>query len=390
MLRGMKQPSGIRAACCTLALIGTGLPLSAAAVDVRMCTDRGAIEISLDERAAPLHARNFARNVDDGFYSGTILHRVVPDSMVQGGSYTTTLERRPAQDPITSEARNGLSNLRGTIAASRAGDSASGSTQFFINLSDNTHLDATADTPGYTVFGRVTAGLEILDDISRQPTRTSGSLADLPVAPVELTSVTTLTRESFFGLSVEASPADLARQFEAAVGRSDAAAILASIDALRQGCETLSTRQYLAEAEAAIELDRIERARYSLAQYLAGASRADPQLSRMQRLYAGLPAPGQSNIAERAAQCRRPAAPTIPPAWATDFQTLSATERTMRSYHLNGDFYLRCVGQMLDSGDLNATELRDATVLYNEVVIEMTAVTSRFNASVRAFKEAND
>jgi cyclophilin family peptidyl-prolyl cis-trans isomerase len=315
---------------------------------------------------------------------------VVPGSLVQGGSYTPDLERRRPRDPVRSESGNGLSNLRGTVSAPQSGDAASASSQFVINLGNNAHLDPAPGSPGYTVFGRVTAGLEILDGISMLPTRRVAELTEVPLAPVELTSVTTLTRTAMFGLSVEADPARLRADFETARNRSDVAATLATIDALRRGCLDLDSRHFLAEAEAAIELDRIERARYSLEQYLAGANRNDPQFQRLQRLYTGLPQPGSSNVEARVSHCRQPLAPSIPNAYSTDLATLRAIEGSLRSYRQNGEFFLRCVAQVIDSGTLNDLETADATALYNDVVIELTAVTTRFNATARAFIEAND
>jgi peptidyl-prolyl cis-trans isomerase A (cyclophilin A) len=360
---------------------------SAAAAEVRICTNLGAIDVELDDQNAPRHTRNFLDYANSGFYSGTVFHRVVPDTMVQGGSYDASLERRRPREPVASESQNGLSNLRGTIAASRGADPDSATSQFFFNLSDNTHLDATAGNPGYTVFGRVTAGLDVLDAISRLPTRTAGELTDVPVPLVTLESVTSLQRSRTFGLSVEPDPTALQRQFESAAASGDAQSILASIDDLRRSCITLDPAQSVAEAEAASALGNVDRARYALEQYLARADARDSERARAERLYAGLPTPRQSDIAARVAHCRQPASPSIPNGRFTDLATMQTVEGSILRFRQLGRLYLSCLAQVMDSGELNEAESIDATKIYNDMVVEITNVTTRFNTAAREFKQ---
>lgn len=371
-----------------LAITAVALAPQAFAVDIRICTTQGIIELELDERNAPRHARNFARYADSGFYAGTIIHRAVADTMVQAGAYDLRLDRRRPGEPVANESANGLSNRRGTIAASRADDPDSASTQFYINLTDNTHLDASASTPGYTVFGRVTAGLDVLDAISRLPTRQMGELNEVPVPLVEFESVSVLERESLFGFTAEPDAETLRADFEAAMARNDAAMTLAAIDGLRRACLTLDSRQRLAEAEAALALDRADRARYGLEQYLARATTLDPLLPRAQRLYAALPAPESSDIERLLVQCRRPPVPSIPDGRFTELATMQTIEDQVRRYRQLGQSYLLCVERMLDSGELNERETIDATERYNEVVIELTATATRFNQAVARFRSA--
>jgi cyclophilin family peptidyl-prolyl cis-trans isomerase len=307
--------------------------------------------------------------------------------MVQGGSYDASLERRRPQDPIASESQNGLSNVRGTIAASRGADPDSATSQFFFNLSDNTHLDAAAGNAGYTVFGRVTAGLDVLDAISRLPTRTAGELTDVPVPLVTLESVTSLERNRTFGLSVEPDPAALQRQFESAAASGDAQSILASIDKLRQSCITLDPAQSVAEAEAAKALGNVDRARYALEQYLARADTRAAERPRAERLYADLPTPRESDVAARVAHCRQPASPSIPNGRFTDLATMQTVEGSILRFRQLGRVYLNCLAQVIDSGELDEAESIDATKIYNAMVVEITNVTTRFNAAAREFKQ---
>jgi cyclophilin family peptidyl-prolyl cis-trans isomerase len=361
---------------------------AAFAVDIRFCTPEGNFVVELDEQSAPLHAANFARYVESGFYTGTVLHRVVAGSMVQGGSYGPTLERRRPGNPVRNESQNRLSNERGTIAASRGQDPDSATSQFFFNLADNAHLDAVPGTPGYTVFGRVTSGLDVLDRIAALPTRRVGELSDVPQPAVGLESVSLLPRAAGFGLAAGPDATALATVFDSALAGGDPAAILAAVDGLRRGCVTLDGRQHVAEAEAALALGLADRARYGLEQYLARATTLDPMLPRAQRLYSGVPIERSSNIDALLASCEAPAAPSIPDGRSAELETLRAIESEVRRYRQSGEQYLACVARQLDQGTLGELETIDATARHNAVVVEMTAVVTRFNEAARAFKEA--
>jgi peptidyl-prolyl cis-trans isomerase A (cyclophilin A) len=376
------------------------LTSKALAFDVRICTDRGAIDVDIDEQRAPLHAANFQRYMESGFYAGTVIHRAVAGSMVQGGSFDRTLERRAAGVPVANESGNGLSNVRGTIAASRGTDPNSATSQFFFNLTDNSHLDGSPGTPGYTVFGRVTAGLDVLDRISALPTRRVGEL-EVPQPLVEIRSIARIEPVSPFraapapGLGSgpeEAGQTALRSEFLAAMSRNDAPGILAAADAFRQNCLELEPAQQIAEAEAAISLGYPDRARYLLDDYLSEAGPRDPALPRARSLYAALggqQAPEQiRDIDSLVRSCSRPAAPTIPGGRFAEPSTLAALEDAVRRYRDLGRQYLGCVEQRITSGDLSAGETVALTRLHNDVVAEVTAVSMRYNQFVRAFRES--
>jgi peptidyl-prolyl cis-trans isomerase A (cyclophilin A) len=380
----------------TLALLTS----KALAFDVRICTDRGAIDVDIDEQRAPLHAANFERYMESGFYAGTVIHRAVRGSMVQGGSFDRSLERRTAGVPVANESGNGLSNVRGTIAASRATDPNSATSQFFFNLTDNSHLDGAPGTPGYTVFGRVTAGLDVLDRISALPTRQVGELQEVPQPLVEIRSVARIEPASRVGAlpnpglgsgPEEASQTALRSAFLAAMSRNDAAGILAAADAFRQNCLELEPAQQIAEAEAAISLGYLDRARYLLDDYLAEAGPRDPGLSRARSLYSGLdqaaPVPTRE-IGSLVRSCNRPVAPTIPDGRTARESTLAALEDAVRRYRDLGQRYLDCVEQRIRRGDLNETETVQLTRLHNDAVVEITAASMRYNQVVRSFRES--
>jgi peptidyl-prolyl cis-trans isomerase B (cyclophilin B) len=158
---------------------------------VVLTTSLGEIELELDAAKAPITVANFLQYVDDGFYDGVIFHRVIKDFMIQGGGFTPSMQQKKARDPIRSEANNGLENLRGTIAMARTNDPHSAGAQWFINHKDNAFLNHTAPTTsgwGYTVFGHVTRGMDVVDKIAAVPTATKAGMGDVPTLTVAIVS----------------------------------------------------------------------------------------------------------------------------------------------------------------------------------------------------------
>lgn len=171
---------------------------AAPAPRVLMQTSMGNIVLELYPDKAPKTVANFLKYVQDGFYAGTVFHRVIKGFLVQGGLYTTALTAKRTRAPIAIEANNGLSNLRGTIAAARAADPNSATAQFFINLVDNPRLDFVSDqsgaTWGYTVFGKVIQGMDVVDRIGDLPTAAQGPFsADVPHPLPVIESVSVLS-----------------------------------------------------------------------------------------------------------------------------------------------------------------------------------------------------
>ena len=160
---------------------------------VTLHTSRGAIRIELLPQQAPATVANFLQYANDGFYAGTIFHRVIDTFMIQGGGMTPDLQQKATREPVKNEADNGLKNLRGTVAMARTNDPHSASSQFFINVEANPGLDHTGTTDsrswGYTVFGRVVDGMKVVDDIRFVATHTVGQMGDVPLEPVIIESV---------------------------------------------------------------------------------------------------------------------------------------------------------------------------------------------------------
>ena len=168
----------------TMNMFGGGGPPEETPVIAVLETNRGVIEIELDEEAAPRTARNFIRYVEDGFFDGSIFHRVISGFMIQGGGFTSNGTQKDTRDPIPLESNNGLKNLRGTIAMARTSDPNSATSQFFINLVDNSPLNYGSGQDGYAVFGRVVSGMDVVDDIASVSTGIRGPYSDWPVDDV--------------------------------------------------------------------------------------------------------------------------------------------------------------------------------------------------------------
>ncbi len=157
---------------------------------VRLETTMGNIVLELDREHAPATVDNFLAYVNDGFYDGTIFHRVIDGFMIQGGGYTADLSRKQTRPPIKNEADNGLKNTRGSIAMARTRDPHSASAQFFINVADNSALDHKAPDArgwGYAVFGRVADGMGVVDEIRTQTTGVQAGFRDVPKKTITIT-----------------------------------------------------------------------------------------------------------------------------------------------------------------------------------------------------------
>ena len=173
---------------------------AAANPQIEFKTNVGSFVVELYADKAPATVDNFLRYVNDGFYQGTIFHRVIPGFVVQGGGFTKDYQQKPTREPVKNEAANGLKNATATLAMARTSDPHSATAQFFINLQDNNMLDHRAPNPreyGYTVFGRVVKGMDVVQKIAAIPTGAGGPLpAEVPqqTVIVEETKVLTATK----------------------------------------------------------------------------------------------------------------------------------------------------------------------------------------------------
>jgi cyclophilin family peptidyl-prolyl cis-trans isomerase len=156
-------------------------------------TSMGDIHLELYRHKAPVTVENFINYANSGFYDGTIFHRVISNFMIQGGGFTQDMQKKTPGDMIRNEAKDGFSNERGSIAMARTNDPHSATAQFFINVQSNPNLDYTGERSsrewGYTVFGRVNAGMEVVDRIRFVQTTTQPPLSDVPVEPVVIENI---------------------------------------------------------------------------------------------------------------------------------------------------------------------------------------------------------
>ena len=168
---------------------------------VLMKTTDGDITIELFADKSPITVENFLRYVDEGHFDGTVFHRVIPNFMIQGGGFTAELDEKPTHEPIVNESRNKLHNTRGTLAMARTSDPDSAAAQFFINQRSNLRLDWSPGKDGYTVFGEVTEGMQVVDIIALSDTGPAQAMTprgpsvfqDVPVKPVVILSVSRLS-----------------------------------------------------------------------------------------------------------------------------------------------------------------------------------------------------
>ena len=159
---------------------------------VKVQTNMGDFVLELNPKAAPKTVENFLTYVKSGFYKNTLFHRVIPNFMIQGGGFVSGMEEKDTRKAIALESRNGLSNLRGTIAMARTSDPNSATSQFFINVRDNHFLDVSQaqDGYGYAVFGRVISGMQTVDAIARVKTHSVGYYDDVPIRDVIIKNMT--------------------------------------------------------------------------------------------------------------------------------------------------------------------------------------------------------
>ncbi|UVH60103.1 peptidylprolyl isomerase [Variovorax paradoxus] len=191
--RFSRRSALVLAAALTFA--ATSYAQSAAAPRVKLATSAGDIVVELDAAKAPKSVENFLQYVKDKHYDGTVFHRVIDGFMIQGGGFTADLQQKPTRAPIPLEASNGLKNDKYTIAMARTGNPNSATSQFFINVKNNDSLNApNPDGYGYTVFGKVVAGTDVVDKIRAVATGNKGGMQNVPLEAVTIKSATLLAK----------------------------------------------------------------------------------------------------------------------------------------------------------------------------------------------------
>ena len=187
-----KHVTGRLAALAALIALSASGSADDPAPVVRLETSAGNIDIELFPEEAPKSVDNFLRLVEENFYDGLIFHRVIANFMIQAGGYDAAMMYRKAPGTVVNESSNGLSNVRGTVAMARTSHPDSADAQFFVNVKDNAYLDARGGQPGYTVFGKVVAGMEAVTEVESSETHGRKGMTDVPVENIVIRSATRL------------------------------------------------------------------------------------------------------------------------------------------------------------------------------------------------------
>jgi peptidyl-prolyl cis-trans isomerase A (cyclophilin A) len=373
------------AAACTFAL-SPAFWLAAHAAEVAVCTDLGRFTIEVDAERAPLHAQNFLDYVDSGFYNGVVFHRVIAGFVIQTGGYDRGLRSREPADAIANESDNGLRNTRGSVGAARSANPNAHTSQFYVNLQHNPTLDPSGDAPGYTVFGRVSEGLEVIDRIAALPTRAAGSFSQyVPEPLVAVTSASILDRALLEALPDDAPAESLRPRIASAAADEAHGAVIETIDLFRSLCAEMDAALLFAEARASVALGHDRRAQRALDEYFALAGDSDPRYAEARALYqqvASESGPAAPEVRRMLAnRCPALEAPAIPEGATATMAEMLDAQNAVRDFVAAGDRYLACVNQLIDDAtlDLSSEQLNLLIGEHNATVARMEAVAAEYN-----------
>lgn len=377
----------------TLSTVALGLTGPARATDVAVCTDVGNFTVELFDDEAPLHAANFLRYVDRGFYNGTVFHRVIEGFVVQGGGFTRTFRNKPTLAPVANEAGNGLDNDRGTLSAARTSDPDSATSQFYVNLENNASLNRTARSPGYTVFGRVADGMSVLDNIAALPTGAAGPFSsDVTTPLVAVTSMARVVPDRYPNLAGEDRLAALRADIDNAVAAGDNAAATMHFNEYRAACGELTPELLLAETDALAAMGRTAAAFESITEYLRVGNNTSEDYFRAMSLARELEtaaaeesAGNAERLGEIAADCEFPTEPTIPNANATTMEAMVEAQGAVQAYVEASTELLECLEEIADDDDLADEDRALATAAYNNEVASQEALATRWNTERQLF-----
>jgi cyclophilin family peptidyl-prolyl cis-trans isomerase len=370
------------------------------AIDVAVCTDRGRFTIELLDQESPGHVANFLDYMERGFYSGTVFHRVVPDFVIQGGGYDSEFREKVPADPIPNESDNGLRNRRGTVAAARTEDPDSATSQFFVNLRNNSDLDASRRGPGYTVFGQVTDGMNVVEEIGELPTSGRGPFrADVPEPLVTILSVVPLVDERMDDLPLTERHAAMRAEIESAVGAEDFAAAMGWFDQYRSVCGDMTPPLLLVEAEVGLAAGAGERTRVAIEEFFRVAGDDEEGFARAIELYTQfLPELGEivlpdppPPLEQLAPSCRALEPPleipAVPDGGTVSMDAMVAAQTEVLAYVDHVEGYLACLDVVIDDGALAPVDEAVVISAYNLSFDHMEDVVERFNSQLRLFRQ---
>jgi cyclophilin family peptidyl-prolyl cis-trans isomerase len=358
------------------------------ATEVAVCTDQGRFVIELADVQSPQHVENFLNYVDMAYYSGTVFHRAVGGFVVQGGGFDRQLRGRPTLPGVENESRNSLSNVRGTVAAARTADPHSATSQFFINLEDNRPLDAGADF-GYTVFGRVKEGIQVVDQISRLPTGASGPFpSEVPTPLIAVSSIARLDAAALDALPAENRDAAIKQQITDAAAAENYPLALQSIEHYRAACGPPDPQIAVIEADAALRSGLRRRAIFVLEEFFSVTEASDdPSYQEAVALYRTAVPENAASAAQLVADCDAPMAPPIPDGGTATIDVMVAGQGAVRDFVAAGETYLECLSDVIDDEQRTGEQRNAAIAEHNRMVAGMEKIAADFNAQIRTFKE---
>ncbi|MDH3420527.1 MAG: peptidylprolyl isomerase [Gammaproteobacteria bacterium] len=391
----MSRKTTVSAAFFSITL-AAGLAAPARATDVVLCTDEGRIIFELFDEQAPEHVANFLNYMDQGYYTGTVFHRVIEDFMIQGGGHDRDLRRKPTLDPVPNESMNGVSNARGTLAAARTDDPDSATSQFFINLSDNDGLDGSATGLGYTVFGRVREGMRVVDDIAALPTGPGGQFAaDVTDPLVAITATARYIEPPFPELADDDRLDEIRRQISDRIDAEDLVAAATWFDAYHSECGEMTADLRITEATVWMVTNRKPTSVAALNEYFRIASPRHGSYEVAQALYEMLVPDGAENIvaapsaalAQLAGQCLVDELPELPDGGTATLDEMIAAQEAVRDFMARSEDSIDCLDEASKERELTDDQRSLLIRAHNDTVDVMEEIAGTFNAQIGIFRE---
>jgi len=386
----------LRLTACLLSCLGS-IQSAAYAKDVSVCTDLGRFDIELFEEEAPKHVANFLDYVNQGFYSDTVFHRVIAGFVVQGGGFDRDLLKKQTAAAIENESFNGRSNNRGTISAARTSDPHSATSQFYINLKHNDSLDADENW-GYTVFGTVTRGMDVVDAIASLPTGALGSFrSDVTQPLIGVTGMTSVTdhanqvaEENLSHLPEEAHHETIKDEIEAAQRDGDLEVASDWFLQYRIACGPMEPDMLFSEAENAIALGRPNTAKLALEDFFRVSDSRQKNYESARAVYREhFPQVAQEiELPQVTNRCTAPdRLPVVPEGGNSTLDVMAQTQTAIKTYVETSNVYVECLSEILDGEELGEEQYRTVLNKHNQTIDAMQNIEENWNSQVRAFRQ---
>jgi cyclophilin family peptidyl-prolyl cis-trans isomerase len=357
-----------------------------------MCTDLGPIELSIYQNESPIHADNFRQYVEEEFFTGLIFHRVVSNFVVQTGGYNRQLGTRLDRPPIPIESANGLANARGTIAAARTNNPNSASSQFFINLSDNVSLNPRRRNLGYTVFGEITSGMELIDLIGSLPTGAIGPLES--EVPSPMIAIRSIFPKASIDLSLtNLNDAELASLFGQLTDEKKYKEANDLLNSQLADCGDINSLYLILKAHIYIAINNNEQAMRYLEEYFWFADTQDAYFLEAQTIYNRISlangdlatAPINEMLATTMASCSVPYPPIMPNGQNSILLDMQFARSAVLGFSQKMEDLADCIEDAQDERGLSTEEVALLESAYYRTIAINEAMQRRLNYEIQAF-----